>query len=94
MPTLQYYNRYDEFLINGEAEHKIMDDIINGNFSNDILVYSPDADMIVLLLPLTLSKQIYLVRDSVDKTVYSLDKLKQDITDHFKTLIKKVLVTK
>jgi 5'-3' exonuclease len=80
---------FNDYLINGEAEHKIMDDIINGNLANDILVYSPDADMIVLLLPLTLKKHIYLVRDSVDKTVYSLDKLKQDIIDHFKTLIKK-----
>jgi hypothetical protein len=113
-----YPNWYiNDFNINGEAEHKIIDDIIKNKPSkrlrealplcpiNDILVYSPDADMIILLLPIrlgddlrledtnhlrpvVLSKNIYLVRDSVDKTVYSLDKLKEDIIDHIISLIK------
>jgi 5'-3' exonuclease len=90
----------DDFTINGEAEHKIINDIIKNKPSkrlrealplcpiNDILVYSPDADMIILLLPLILSNKIYLVRDSIDKTVYSLDKLKEDIIEHLISLIK------
>jgi 5'-3' exonuclease len=77
------------FDIPGEAEHKIMDNIIQNKLNNnDILVYSPDADMIVLLLPLTLKYNIFLVRDSVDKSVYSLNKLNQDIEIHFYDLIK------
>jgi len=94
---LNYPNWYiNDYMINGEAEHKIMADIINDKSINDILVYSPDADMIVLLLPLTLTKKIYLVRDSIDKTVYSLEKLKEDISIHFKDLVKKdsILYTK
>ena len=78
----------DSFTNPGEAEHKIMNQIINQPHNLNILVYSPDADMIVLLLPLTLSKQIYLVRDSVDKSVYDLSILKQDIVDHFVKLVK------
>ena len=78
----------DDFNINGEAEHKIINDIIKNKPFNDILVYSPDADMIILLLPLVLPKNIYLVRDSIDKTVYSLDKLKEDIIEHLISLIK------
>ncbi len=74
-------NGFDE---SGEAEHKIMQYIIsNPNSSQDLLVYSPDADMIVLLLPLCLSNQIYLVRDSVDKSVYDLNILIQDISKFF-----------
>ena len=38
--------------------------------------------MIILLLPLNMPNKIYLVRDSIDKTVYSLDKLKEDIIEH------------
>lgn len=79
----------NDYLINGEAEHKIMADIINIKSNHDILVYSPDADMIILLLPLTLTKQIYLVRDSINKTVYSLEKLKNDIFNHFTDIINK-----
>lgn len=68
----------------GEAEHKIMQQIISRpNSGQDLLVYSPDADMIVLLLPLCLSNQIYLVRDSVDKSVYDLNILIQDIAKFF-----------
>ena len=93
-----YINDFD---INGEAEHKIINDIIKNKIINDILVYSPDADMIILLLPLALSHKperldlhlnmsnnIYLIRDSIDKTVYSLDKLKDDIIEHLISLIK------
>jgi 5'-3' exonuclease len=78
----------DDFTINGEAEHKIINDIIKNKPINDILVYSPDADMIILLLPIIINKNIYLVRDSMDKTVYSLDKLKEDIIQHLISLIK------
>ena len=85
----------DDFNTNGEAEHKIINDIIKNKSSqrlSDILVYSPDADMIILLLPvgvdLPLNKNIYLVRDSIDKTVYNLNKLKEDIIEHVISLIK------
>ena len=86
----------DDFTINGEAEHKIINDIIKNKPINDILVYSPDADMIILLLPLVDANpnNIYLVRDSVDKTVYSLDKLKEDIIEHLISLIKNELELK
>lgn len=68
----------------GEAEHKIMKQIISNTKPNsNLLVYSPDADMIVLLLPLCLSNSIYLVRDSVDKSVYDLNILLGDITKYF-----------
>ena len=54
--------------------------------------------MIILLLPLVqghsskdlelpLNKNIYLVRDSIDKTVYNLNKLKEDIIEHVISLI-------
>ncbi len=69
----------------GEAEHKIMKQIISNSKPNStLLVYSPDADMIVLLLPLCLTNQIYLIRDSVDKSVYDLNILIEDITKFFK----------
>jgi len=75
---------YSGFLESGEAEHKIMDKILTNSYS-DILVYSPDADMIILLLPLT-NINIYLVRDSVDGLVYSLSKLKDDIITNIKEI--------
>jgi 5'-3' exonuclease len=67
----------------GEAEHKIMQEIISNHGSQDLIVYSPDADMIVLLLPLCLTNKIYLVRDSVDKSVYDLNILIEDIAKFF-----------
>jgi 5'-3' exonuclease len=70
---------FSGYEINGEAEHKIMDDIINKKYKN-ILVYSPDADMIILLLPLTTNIDIYLVRQ--DFLVYSINKLSKDIYDY------------
>lgn len=75
----------------GEAEHKIMNDIINHHDQGtlNIIVYSPDADMIVLLLPLTFTKQIYLIRDSIDKKVYDLSILRDDIINQFTQLIDK-----
>lgn len=78
---------FNGYTINGEAEHKIMDDLLNKAYDN-ILVYSPDADMIILLLPLTDKLKIYLVRDSTTNDVYSVLKLKEDIVEHIKKMIK------
>jgi hypothetical protein len=61
-----------------------MDKLLSNSYSN-ILVYSPDADMIILLLPLT-DINIFLVRDSVDGLVYSLSKLKDDIYSNINKL--------
>jgi len=80
----------DGFTNPGEAEHKIMNELINLPHSSNVIVYSPDADMIVLLLPLAtnISNSFYLVRDSIDKKVYDLKVLVQDIHSHFTSLTK------
>jgi 5'-3' exonuclease len=72
--------------VNGEAEHKIMDIIIKKNYSN-ILVFSPDADMIILLLPLTSDKDIFLVRDVIKPEFFHINKLTIDIREHMYQLI-------
>lgn len=70
---------YSGFDIHGEAEHKIMDEIINKSYKN-IIVYSPDADLLVLLLPLTDNREIYVERD--DNKICSINKLKDDIIEY------------
>lgn len=84
--------KIDGFANPGEAEHKIMDHLINNPTSNPVLVYSPDADMIVLLLPLSSGKNksnsLYLVRDSLTPIIYDLAVLVQDIKTHFVNLTK------
>jgi 5'-3' exonuclease len=75
-----YFSGIDE---KGEAEHKIMDILIKKNYKN-ILVYSPDADLIILLLPLTRDKNIYLIRESIKPEIYYINKLYSDIIKHIK----------
>jgi len=77
----------------GEAEHKILDVLIKENYKN-ILVYSPDADMIILLLPLTRDKNIYLIRDIKKPDIYDIKKLYKDIINHIKKYLKEKQIKK
>lgn len=65
----------------GEAEHKILEILIKQNYKN-ILVFSPDADLIILLLPLTKDKYIYLIRDSIKPDLFYINKLYLDLIEH------------
>jgi 5'-3' exonuclease len=84
----------------GEGEKKIIDDIINNDFSGNYMIYSPDADMMILSMIVTTkinkNNNIYILRydDNIDKyDVFHTNKLCNDIHNYISSQIpNKILI--